>query len=107
MTLIANENIKETQIRTLLEEDSFFPFPQARTDIHAFKNNPLHRHKFAKFFYVLSGTSAHRLNENYDGIRPGDAFLLNRFSCYQFLSSNQDFFHRNLLLRNDFFVLDM
>ncbi|MDD5885404.1 MAG: hypothetical protein PUC66_05125 [Erysipelotrichaceae bacterium] len=66
MTLIANENVKETQIRTLWEEDSFFSFPQTRTDIHAFKNNPLDRHEFATFFYVLSETLSHRLNENYD-----------------------------------------
>lgn len=66
MTLITNENIKETQIRTLWEEDSFLLFQRAVTDIHAFKNNPLHRHEFVPFFYVLSGTSAHRLNENYD-----------------------------------------
>lgn len=86
MTLISNENAKETQIRTLLEEDFFFSFQPVRTDIHAFKNNPLHRHEFATFFYVLSETLSHRLNETTTMIRPGDAFLLNRSSCHQFLS---------------------
>ncbi len=100
---MAGENTKETQIRTLSEEDSFFSFQQARTYILAFENNPLHRHEFVEFFYVLSGTSTHRLNGTTTMIRPGDAFLLNHSDCHQFLSSSQDFLHRDLLFRNDFF----
>ncbi len=96
-----NRTIEPTKVFT--EDESLYPYEQARSYIIAYEFSPLHCHDFIEFFYVIRGNSDHLNNGKEQTIMPGDAFLFPLGISHRFLSPDQNFLHRDIIFRKDFF----
>ena len=93
----------EQPAKVLTEDYSFYSYEQARTYIIAYEYSPLHCHDFIEFFYVLRGNAVHLNRGQEQTIMPGDAFLFPLGISHRFLSPDQDFLHRDIIFRKEFF----
>ncbi|MDD5885047.1 MAG: AraC family transcriptional regulator [Erysipelotrichaceae bacterium] len=97
------ENKNENFPKIFTEDYSLYPYEKARTYIIAYEYSPLHSHDFIEFFYVLRGTSGHFNNGQKQIIKPGDSFLFPLGVSHQFVLSDNNFIHRDIIFRKNFF----
>ena len=92
------------ELRTITAEELFQTGNVLYTHILNYERNPLHRHEFFEFFYVISGKCTHILNDKSEIVGVNDAYLLCLNDVHTFSSKNtSEFLHRDILFLKDFF----
>ena len=91
-------------VRTITSEELFQTANVLYTHILNYERNPLHKHEFFEFFYVISGKCTHILNAQKEIIGVNDAYLLRPVDVHTFTDKNTtEFLHRDILFLKKFF----
>ncbi len=91
--------------RTITTEELFQSGNVIYTHVLSYEFNPIHKHNFIEFFYVISGKSMHLLNDKEEIIGINDAYLLSLNDQHGFTNENisESFLHRDILFESNYF----
>ena len=63
-----------------------------------------HNHSFIEFFYLHSGSTSHYYNGKITKLQKGNACLLLPNDIHTFLKTDDNFIHRDITLRTEYFI---
>lgn len=84
--------------------DNFREGRNVEAKIRKYEKVDLHSHEFIEFFYVTKGECKHQLNDAFDNITLGDAYLIGLNDAHSFISSTSNYLHRDIIIKTDFFT---